>query len=403
MEEVVLTSFNMAFSPDGQNGWLAANGDLVGGADSVYQPVLWRTVDGGQNWTGPIGVELMSITGLMDSLNFIQYLDGTSGLVISAASATCSFDFDITVDANGSPHFFTIVMVGEIRDENGGVVGNGKGYSVYPGMNKFAADITTTNGGATWQMKFVSPVATFRTDWSPDLSIDNQPQVSRSADGQYIFYSWSDTDTLLVGQQNANSNPNLRVAGMRVSDGFQTCYRRIESNQNEDNVFAPTMAPISFQKGSVYYPTVVSGQLTVDDLSPVNFFYMGNLARICESDFQDPASIDLSWSFTGACYTHSFCQDQVSIEEQAGTVSASLYPNPAQNHLTVLVEQNLNQVEGYTVTNLAGQQVMAENLREKGMEGHYLNLDISRLPNGFYILNLVSNGKKNAYKFAVSK
>jgi hypothetical protein len=397
-----LSSANIAFSPDGQKGWIAAIGDLIGGSDSIYQPVLWNTTDGGATWNGPIGVELMNVAGLMDSLNYIRYLD-QNGDTIYAAAASTSFDFDITVDADGNPHFFTIIVCGEIRNQNNAVVGNGKSYSSYSGMNKFAADLTTTTGGATWKMNFISPVNTFRTSFPGDLSVDNQPQVGRSTDGQIIFFSWSDSDTLLVGQTNDNTNPNLRVSALRVSDGFQTCYRRVESNPNEDNVFAPTMSPTVYQTGSIYYPAIITGEFTSDDLNPVNFYYMGNISRICESDFKDPNTLDLSWSFQSTCYTYTFCQGQVSIEEQNGTLRASLYPNPAQDKITIQLEQDLRYLDGYTITNLAGQQVVAVDLKGSGIEGHYISVSLETLSNGFYILNLISNGKTNAHKFAVSK
>ena len=199
----------IAWSPDGSIGWLSFLGDLPGqGLDSLYSPILMKSTDGGLTWSSPIEVDLRWQC-MLDSLD--SFFPGNS-----QGRPTCGFQYDLTVDINGNPHFFT----GIFNNDSTQV------YSLLPGLWKGQFDITTPDQGQNWQAIYLSPLYTFRgeTGQNPlDATYDNEPQISRSPDGSRIFYAWIDSDTSLLGFGTVdNLSPELITVGFRLSDSMVT-------------------------------------------------------------------------------------------------------------------------------------------------------------------------------------
>ncbi len=318
------------------------------------------------------------------------------------SAPTTTFDFDLTVDNGGNPHFFCTVGAGEVRSLQGVAQGNGKVYSVYPFYTPMMMDITSLDGGASWTAEYISPLLTFRTDIPVNVSIDAYPQASRNADGSLVFFSWTDTDTLLVGSTIDNTSPNLRVAGLRISDRFKTCYRRVEGVINDDLVLAPSMAPyvISDNNNTRHTLPIVSARLISDSDNPVEFHYLGNVARLCNEDFIDPnLGIDYRYSFDGICYNWQWdvCEPSSSIEEETPATEVNLYPNPVAQTATVDLSSFNGQPVTVRVMNTLGQVVL--DLGE--VSTSTLSLDAQSFAPGMYILNLNAAIKNESVRFMI--
>jgi uncharacterized repeat protein (TIGR01451 family) len=265
---------NVAFSPDGNTGWLAFAGDIAGGNDSVYSPVLAKSTDGGDTWGAPMEIDLRAFAWIKDTLQAIW--TDPFGLPVGSGLPTTSYEFDLTVDADGNPHFFTVIGNASLRDSL-------PSYQFFSGLRMFGADITTPDGGITWDVRFIAPVLTLRGEFlsagggSP-LIQDNHVQLSRSEDGEYLFYLWVDSDTTIIGfGETQNLAPDIYVSGYRVSDGFRTC-----------NKCLTCMSPL--MKGSAIYPicapTVIQ---TLDTLgTPVWSIPSGFLYFMIPFDYSGP-------------------------------------------------------------------------------------------------------------------
>jgi hypothetical protein len=319
---------------------------------------------------------------------------------LSTGVPTCSYECDITVDANGDPHVFVVVGSASL------VTYPSSEYTIYSGIAKLAVDITTSDGGTTWSMHKVSPVYTFRGNFGTTntLLMDNYPQISRSADGSHIFYSWVDSDTAaLTGSQmgigfgeSDNLLPNLRIAGKRISDGFVTCPKWVTQGDIlwEGRALWPTMAPevLTDNSGSetVYkLPVVVTEMIQGDPLSPCSYWYFGNDATITESDFWGLAE----WVNTDDCFNNP----TVDVgETKEGNLL--LYPVPAQNSvwitgLDVQVESN---VELY---NNVGQLVYTDAVHQTDR----IEINVSDLPVGYYTVRVNSKNGVLTKPFIVAR
>ena len=276
---------NISFSPDGETGWIGFLGDLDEGMDSIHSPILIPTFDGGTTWGSPIEVNLSELDFLSDSRSLIQELRDELYRPPSEGLPTCAFEFDMTVDKNGNPHFF--VVVGSATDMDNPT----PGYSLRSQYVKLALDIFSTDQGKSWKAYTVAPIYTFRTQVGigDPQSMDNYIQVARNKTGDHIFYSWVDSDTTGYAGSSENNDPNLRISSLRLADNYITCPKWITLNDPtwDGNMYFPTMAPEVLETRNGYQLPIVSVKLLTDNtLEPVQFWYFGNDATIDHANYE---------------------------------------------------------------------------------------------------------------------
>ncbi len=106
-------------------------------------------------------------------------------------------------------------------------------------------------------------------------------------------------------------------------------------------------------------------------------------------------------------YLVRFLPGQVIVtgmENTAEDASASVYPNPSSDVVTVTFNNLLNEYPGYTVTNLLGEEVLKsdKDSENQGALTNALNINVTSLPNGIYLLHLSENSNAAPVKFMVS-
>lgn len=398
---------NIAFSPDGNTGWICYLSNINNGANTNNQTVLpcfIKSTDGGATWGAPIEADLDAVSWVKDSLETLWVvIDTATGDTVPASSglATTGFDYDLTVDGNGNPH--CAVVIGSSPG----------GFSISSGLAMFIADVYSTDGGGAFTAKYISPVLTFRGSFGTvdPITVDNYVQVSRDASGQRIFYSWVDSDTAATtGNMNGigfgvsdNLAPNLRIASTRVSDGFQTCPRLItdEDFTWEAAALTPTMSPISLTNGSTYNMPIACMQfLNGAPGDPCAFWYMGNDATIEESDYTDPQALILTWDniLTG-CLSVGIEDDNLAND----IVLHQSYPNPATNQAVIGFELPAAMNVEMELLNLYGQQVAVLASGEMGAGAHKITVDTEELAAGVYFYSLRTNDQVVTKRMVVGK
>ncbi len=402
---------NIAFSPDGETGWIAWLGDLDTGGDSVYSPIFIKSTDGGTTWGSPIEVDLNANPDVAEWLtSFWSQVDSATGdtFPISTGRATCLIDYDITVDANGNPHM--AVVIG-----SGAVVGTPDPYyGIYDGIEKFMADVTTDDGGATWYVNYVAPVLAFRGEFgnTGPVGMDNFPQISRTPSGDHVFYSWVDSDTSqTTGSMNGigfgesdQLAPNLRIAGRRISDGYMTCYKRITDGDFlwDGTALFPTMAPeVIIDNGMVELPIVMVNMITNEPLESCIFSYFGNDATIDPAtEFYPKSQLILEWDAPS-------CVD-TTITNVASIVSNEVvlgqsFPNPTNGNALIKFELPFSANISLDLTNIYGQQIAVIADGDYPSGRHEIVVDTRELATGTYFYNLHANGKVTTKKMVVTK
>ncbi|RMG70089.1 MAG: T9SS C-terminal target domain-containing protein [Bacteroidetes bacterium] len=354
---------NMAFSPDGMTGYIAFAADLTGGNLAAYQPVFIKSSDAGQSWGLPTDLDLNAFPSLSDSLTV-----GEAGLGIEP-------ELDMSVDVNGNLHLFVHVIGARDYDPYPYQPGDVPWHGMY--------DLATYDGGFSWQAWMVAPAYTFSGEFgTPDpgtgdlISMDKQPQMSRTEDGRYLFYSWVDSDTGYIGYGELNNlAPNLRIAGLAVETGLRTPAKRISDGDFlwDGRVLYPTMAPtVLTQNERFHLPIVVPEMIVNDQLSPINYWYFGNDAFI---DFSELGATTDS-------------------NEPNALSHIKVFPNPIQGQEVQI--QGLRSPAQFDLFDLTGRHISRQtNLGTGGTQ----SLMIGQLPAGLYGLRIsLPDGASATYK-----
>ncbi len=295
----VATAFDISFDPTGQYGWIACLGDITHGpTDSVYHPIFWQSVDSGNTWTGPTQIKLDSIPNVIPLLNKVTLYPGSATGGVGATTSgipSTTFEGKLTVDYLGNPHYFT-------------TVGSGNGYSIELGAGYDAYDITLNPANACaptwngWAAIFVDSIQTLSGATTPgdgtasELTEDNRPLVSRSADGKNLFFFWSASDESYV-TYDANSDPNLFTRAFDLVNSTSTVTQNLTQGDpnfggatsvyaagNFTAAFYPTVAPVAMSDGAGGYivPLVLteidySNPASLTSTGPAQFWYVSNV------------------------------------------------------------------------------------------------------------------------------
>lgn len=280
----------LSFSPDGKNGYVAVTGDLVGGRDSIYQPIFWQYDESTDKFGAAFGVEINVFPELVSDMQI--FVDST-GAFLTDGTASTGFNFDMIVDSKGNPHFMTLVLVA-----SSGV--SGAAYSVNASLGGYVMDISKDAYG-DWNMIKLSEIRTFREDLgaAPNaVALDPSINLSRTVDGKYIFYHWNDTDTTGNAGLTDNNAPNLwgmfydvmadnvsaKIDWTSDDNVWNTIVR---APKTSESVFEYTDGAACGKKFRVPTTTVLFSDLT-NMLAPVDHYYFGNIEYVC-SDADSPA------------------------------------------------------------------------------------------------------------------
>lgn len=285
------------FSPDGTIGYVAVVGDLVGGQDSAYVPILWDYNPSTGHFTGGYEVNINQFPQLNAFIS--SFVDANNAVLSPSGTPTCAFNFDLTVDVNGNPHILCIV-----GPSSSGVT-SPAAYSISSGFAMQVMDITKDYTGG-WNMIKLWDQQTFREtlSGSSSISLDPSMHLSRTEDGKYIFYTWSDTDTTGNPTNNANDAPNLKgrfydVVNDKVNTTVDWTF---DDNLWVGNARCPKTPGRVFETGTACpgrtfnVPTVVGSIPAYPDPTTVSdFFYFNNINYSCESADKTP-----EWFYTCA-------------------------------------------------------------------------------------------------------
>lgn len=253
----VPADYNIAFDPTGTIGYLSFMGHLASGpAGFAYYPVVYKTTNGGNTWSGPLVVDITQFSCLTTNVGV--------GNIPSAG-----FEHDLVVDVNGNPHLITLLINGN------------NAYAVYFGLWHHVYDITLKNG--LWAAYDLGNLNAGRATWgtAPNtVTQDIFPRIARSADGTKIFYTWTDNSTYTAGQ--ANLTPNLFSKAYNVTTDKWTPTKDFSSCNvaTAGKMLFPHLAPEVLEPSSgMYQLATVYGEFSTvanDPTLDVNFKFLDN-------------------------------------------------------------------------------------------------------------------------------
>lgn len=340
----------VAFSPDGQTGWVAVNGEIAP-ADTATYPIFWKSTDGGATW------------GTAEAVRLSQFANVVTA--VGGFKPTTAFDAALTVDNQGNPHFMFVSGPAASTP-----------YSIGTGITLPILDVTRS--GNAWVANIVDTVQAFRgTPAGTTLSQDNAPSISRSADGTKIFYTW--VDTKLENQASAGDNgfPDLIVKGYDVTTGAWGNRINVTEGSNvESIVYLPAVATTATTATGGWKVHAVITSFTGDENVAVNFSYLDGLVYEASN-------------FVGINNVKN------NLFEVTGN-----YPNPFSG--TTSFDLSLNKASDVkvTVSNLLGQVISTETSSLSAGK-HTLNINAEGLATGIYTFTVQAGGFEVTNKMIV--
>ncbi len=273
----------IAFAPNGQIGYMSLLWDNLDGDPFVngaaFYPVIYKTTNGGQTWTGPTPIILGGPDGF-ESVKYYLTEEQWNNLWVNpelvhrdSVGYTTAFDHGMVVDKNGDLHIS--VTIGVAGSESYSIIASGGYIATF--------HIYSVNQGACFAAQYVTHNKTFRGEFG-EISEDNRSQISMTQDGSKVFLSWLDTDFAGV---NDNVMPDIWCWGFDVDTRMYTDVENVtylaDGGWLEANM--GTASHYVFSNGNTYtipfvYQTFTGG----DPTQPVEFKYIQDFT-FTDADF----------------------------------------------------------------------------------------------------------------------
>ena len=287
------TDVRIAFSPDGQTGYitiLGKNNDLISNPDISSNVHVFKTTNAGVTWVQAAD----HVINLTRDANLKSFRDKVfadsvefnfSGSIDTKVTYGPGFHHDITVDRRGNLHLLVEVAVTGYAGTSSAPISQ----NVYTGRNLRAmSHIWTEDGGSSWNADTLGRRYTFREQVGSSICNnglnggDGRPQIAMDTTGTTIFFAWFDTDTTLFNL-DCNNLPSFILAGAKINGSTGNVVSRLpvrsmSQGTGLDGFF--TFGNISSQyvfsgTGNYEIPVSYTSLSNANDaLSFVNYFYV---------------------------------------------------------------------------------------------------------------------------------
>jgi hypothetical protein len=425
--KVLSSTAQMAFNKKGDVGYIVMIGAKSGATleNKGYQPIIYKTTNAGGSWSSIPSIDFSS-----PSMSVVPYhlapINTNSNI-----SAPYFNEFDIVVDINNNLHIGALI-ISQNNANNDSLnyisqftmsinPGNKYLWGHVPGNRPYLYDFYG-DGSSPWKVITVDSLSTEdpgaavsstgynSNPWdatgtgSAKINIESRPQLGRTPDGNYITYSYSESDTnFVVNAQKWNVLPNIktRCLAIGLGAGCQYTLSPVKINVSRPAVGSGTVNPKVSDKAFLHYMSPVTGSAvtlvagagtTVDINTPFTVTNSSPLGQLTNNS---------NW-YGSAKLTYTFnCITVGAVENsKSNAYDISLFPNPANNNATLGI--NLKENTGVTVNvyNLVGQLV--KSTKADGRVGdNNINIDLNNLSAGVYMVNVKVGNSVNTTKLII--
>ncbi|MDP1800668.1 MAG: T9SS type A sorting domain-containing protein [Bacteroidota bacterium] len=400
-----------AWNESGTTGYVMVIGARAGatGSNKGYQPIVYKTTNSGTSWSLLPGIDFNSgafnhVLAPLDSADsfgvktkvipFFNWIEG----------------IDIAVDANNKLHIFTSIIPSSIdHPDSLAYVG---AYSIQgelyrwphvPSQRPYLYDFTG-DGTAAWNCITVDSMSSegpaglstgngfADNPWDTDASgnkcrVDARLQLSRTPDGQYLVYTWGESDSNFTnGGKKWNNIPNVKARCYSVLGNsvhpveINVTKPAIGANPNVSNramyhFASPTTGTAISTPGGprMTMPITVTNGNPYTQTAPQHWYM----------------SADLNFGSVG-----------VAENALASANNSIVYPNPASDNAVLAIDLKDNSNVDITVLNTIGQVVKTK--KAQGQVGeNTINIDLTGLATGIYMVNIKVGNANSTKKLVV--
>lgn len=365
-EAAYIWDFKMAWSDDGQIGYYYTLGRDSSNDVRSYQPIVWKTTNGGTSWAKLPIYDFSNNTVITDELRTMM------GTTIKRPQFTSAIDG--VVDNNGDLHLIAKIASGFSNHDDSLGYSFTQTFEGLPGHNTIFDVFTTSTGWDAVKLGYVWTIDVADAD-SPygsgadAIGWDLRLQASKTSDGTKVFGSWTDTDTSFA-LTNANgfpmnTFPDFYAAGYDIVTGKRTPATNFTaSTAAAGDIFFHYTSDVVFSNNGVYNILATELDLGTTPLDPVNINFLKGM------EFMD-ADFVMNPGF-----------NKTNINNIA-TVSQNR-PNPFNGNTQIEVNLKKSTNMSIDIINITGQVVYTRNYGKTNAGIHNLSIDGSNLTSGVY-------------------
>jgi len=321
---VELYDYSMAFSKDGNTGYLVAQGTDTSGQ---IVPFVHHTTDAGATWM-QMSHDFSAIEGYV--------APGYNGGI------------DCAVDANGTLHMISSILEqAESAEET-----NHKLY-----------DITVNT--SSWSANYIANINTEKVADDHAAAIhgigyNHRIQAARSNDGSKVFAVWTDVN-LDEFDVESLEYPDIYAYGIDINTGLSTGIKNFtEATSYEGDNFWMFTSPVAATTDDGYaLPTTTSVADAESDVAAMEHYYVSGI-EFNEDDFI------------------------VGLEDFNANISVNSFPNPATTFANIEISLENSADVAVSLTNTLGQEVYSSvNNFRTGL--NTISIDVKEFETGTYI------------------
>ena len=394
----------MAWNETGTVGYVAVMGQRSGatGRNTGLQPMVWKTTNSGASWAPLSGIDFNDPA----YSDVVYHLTAQGSSTLEVPNFLWTEGFDMAVDGDDKLHLFSVLVGHYSVDPDSLFYTSGFGTDGYKwphtaGLRPYLYDFIT-DGSSAWTYNTIDSMSTEGASDNPNgagfndnpwsvsgttkVRLDARIQMSRTPNGKFLFYSWTESDTNFTNNAvKFNVLPNIKVRAYAVDLN--------EVSINEENITNPPIGVNSdvASKAFWHFMSIKSSTATVAIVGPSLTTVS---AKIPFTTSNNPGLISAGFSTTHwyntSETTFSFAAIPVSIAESGidnVANSSVIYPNPAKDNANLAIDLKNNERIVLKVCNIVG-QVINEYSTEGQTGQNIISMDLSGLNKGVYLVHV---------------
>lgn len=405
------TKVQMAWNQAGTVGYVVIIGALNSsvGSNRGIQPIIYKTSNSGQSWTLLPGIDFNAPAN-SHVLETLAGVDGDPTLKIPYVD-----DFDMAVDKNNKLHLGLILAsTASSHDDSLQYISqfttsinpnDEYKWKHIPGNRPYLYDFNG-DGSQAWKYLVLDSLssegpgsvagASGFNDNPWDISsgdkipLDSRLQMSRTADGAYILYSWAESDSsFIAGSKKWNIQPNIKLRCLQVDYQMMGC---IDNNPvlQEYNVSKPSVSqgsqhPKIVNRATLHYMSPISAANAISASGPYSSVNIMIPFTVTNSQPYSQLTNNSTW-FTTASLTYNFYAVGLK-DNQTRLQSSMLFPNPAKSFTSIKFESDMAITGELQVFNLLGSELTSKKFDSVAGE-NAIDLDLRNFPSGVYFINV---------------
>lgn len=405
----------MAWNEAGTVGYVVFIGSKAGAtlSNKGWQPIVYKTTNSGTSWTSIPSIDFNNAA--------FQLIKKRLDAVGTNSNLTIPFfnpfeGMDCAVDANGKLHIAAVIA--STASEHNDSLSFTNEYSTeqymwphgpnkHPYLYDFVGD-----GSAPWTFITVDSLSSeapsstsgfpgFNDNpWNDDagkVTSDARIQLSRTPDGQYIVYTYAESDTnATIGGKKWNTLPNVKARMWTCNPSILTPF-----STTEINITKPLsgVIPNVTNRAMFHFIAPATGSASIVSASNASTVQVKMPVTLTNSNPYIQATSN----------THYYSTENLSFvfpapsginELKKDAVQFSLYPNPTNKNCFVDLDlKEIADVE-ISVLNYLG-QVVKQSIYKTQFGKNVFELDLTTLKTGIYFVNVKTGNNTSTKKLVV--